>query len=106
MKIFNWLKESNRLSHLKVGFAIWALFMLFSLSMCSFFENNVELNNTYGKMMVLLSTFGADFSMLSSMCSVEYAQKLCGNKWDWLDILAGCLSGIILSLIIILVMFI
>lgn len=29
-----------------------------------------------------------------AMMSVEYIQKSLGFKWDWLDILAGCLVGI------------
>lgn len=100
MKLINWLKESNRLSHLKVGFGIWVLIVLINLVMYGFSEGTLDFNDKQCEILTLIGIVNADINVLASMCSVEYTQKLCGNKWDWLDILAGCLPGILLTLVI------
>lgn len=32
-----------------------------------------------------------------AMLCVEYGQKTCGSKFDWLDVLAGCLVPLVLT---------
>lgn len=103
MKILNWLNESNRLSHLKVGFAIWVVVMLFGCSILSMFEQVTNFELMQAQAITTTCALLADFSVFIAMCSVEYTQKLCGNKFDWLDILSGCLIPIIITIIIIVI---
>lgn len=98
MKVFDWLKESNRMSHLKVGFAIWVVAMFFACSILSMFEEVTNFELMQAQAITTTCALLADFSVFIAMCSVEYTQKLCGNKFDWLDVLAGCLIPIILTL--------
>lgn len=98
MKILDWLKESNRMSHLKVGFVIWIVVMLFGCSILSMFEQVTNFELMQAKAITITCSLLADLSVFIAMCAVEYTQKQCGNKWDWLDVLAGCLIPIILTL--------
>lgn len=100
MKVFDWLKESNRLSHLKVGFAIWIVVMLFGCSILSMFEEVTNFELMQAQAITTTCALLADLSVFIAMCSVEYTQKLCGNKFDWLDVSAGCLAPVIITVAI------
>lgn len=100
MKILNWLKESNRLSHLKVGFAIWIVVMLIGCSMLSMFEEVTDFELMQAQAITITCSLLADLTVFISMCSAEYVQKICGNKWDWLDILAGCILPVIITVVV------
>ena len=93
-KIFSWITESNRLKHLMAGVAIMALMMAVALFANDIFEYKFNV-------FVILAFFGVFFSMLA----VEFTQHfLCKvGKFDWLDILAGCLIPLLFTLLIILV---
>lgn len=44
----------------------------------------------------------ADLTVFISMCAVEYVQKSSGiGKFDWLDILAGMITPLIITIVII-----
>lgn len=101
MKLFDWLKESNRLSHLKVGFAIWVVMMIFGCTVLSIFEETTTFALMQANAVTITCSLLSMLSVFISMCSVEYTQKLCGNKWDWLDILAGCIVPVLLTILII-----
>lgn len=83
-----WLRESNRYKHTIMGIVIYPLFMLLSYSS--------------GSSLIFSSIIGL-LVTLACMVSVEYKDKLVGNKFDLLDILAGVLVPIILTLIILLI---
>lgn len=103
MKVFNWLKESNRLSHLKVSFAIWVVIMLFGCSILSMFEEVTNFELMQAQAITTTCALLADLSVFIAMCSVEYTQKLCGNRFDWQDVLAGCLTPVLITIIVLIV---
>lgn len=104
MKILNWLKESNRLSHLKVGFAIWIVVMLFGCSILSMFEQVTNFKAMQAQAIAITCALLADLSVFIAMCSVEYVQKSSGiGKFDWLDILAGVIIPLILTIVIVVI---
>lgn len=50
------------------------------------------------KDIVLISIVIASISSITHMISVEYKDKLQGNKFDYLDILAGSIIPVILTI--------
>ena len=91
-KVVGWLKESNRLKHLKAGLVVFALMLLAAIAAECLFESRILID--------MLLSLGA---VLVGMCSVEYIQRESGGKWDWYDVLAGSiipLAIFVISLII------
>lgn len=77
----NWLFESNRPKHVIAGSMIYIIsFVLASL--------------LYGKEYALSNVIISLFVTLVAGICVEYKDKLYGNKFDWLDVLATCLEPI------------
>lgn len=104
MKMLSWLKESNRLSHIKIGFVIWVLLMLLTAAILSFFDGSAGFSYAQSLSIAVTSSIISDAVVFICMCSVEYIQKSSGiGKWDWLDVLAGCLVPLILTILIILI---
>lgn len=104
MKFLNWLKESNRLSHLKVGFAIWIVVMLIGCSMLSMFEEVTDFELMQAQAITITCSLLADLTVFISMCAVEYVQKSSGiGKFDWLDILAGMIIPFLTTVVIIII---
>jgi hypothetical protein len=104
MKFFDWLKESNRLSHLKVGFAIWIVVMLIGCSMLSMFEEVTDFELMQAQAITITCSLLADLTVFISMCAVEYVQKSSGiGKFDWLDILAGMITPLIITIVIVII---
>lgn len=88
-KWFNILfKESNRSKHVKAGIAIYMVMILSQLFI------GVSYNSMWPYSVV------ATISVAIAMASVEYIQKSIGGKFDYLDILAGCIIPIALSLVL------
>lgn len=105
MKIFNWLKESNRMSHLWMGFSIWLVLMLLSVGCLSCFDALIGLSNMQGMAITITCAVICDASVFTAMCAIEYIQKASGiGRWDWLDVLAGILAPFLISVIISIVM--
>ena len=77
-----WLTESNRPKHLKVGSLIYAMWMLYML----YFDSSL--------IFASVTALGAVFL---AMASVDYGQRTAGSKFDWLDVLAGCLAPLVLT---------
>ena len=77
-----WLTESNRPKHLKVGVLAYATCMIF------FYIGYSEL---------IFSSCFSTLIVAGLMMAVEYGQKTCGSKFDWLDVLAGCLVPLVLT---------
>lgn len=101
MKILSWLKESNRTSHLYVGFALWALLMLLGIGILSLFEQVTDFSDMQGMAIALVCVTLSDVAVFTAMCAVEYTQKYSGvGEWDWLDVLAGCLAPVIITVVI------
>lgn len=101
MKIFSWLKESNRLYHFWIGFAIWVVMMLLSVGCLSCFDALIGITHMQGMAIALTCALICDAAVFIAMCAVEYLQKAYGlSKWDWLDVLSGCLSPIAVSLLV------
>lgn len=96
--MFSWLKESNRLSHMYVGFAIYVLGLLLAGIILSFYNHTFDFTQSQADSMLVTTSVLSLFPVFSSMCSVEYTQKLCGNKFDWIDILSGCMIPTIITL--------
>lgn len=78
----NWLFESNRPKHVIAGSMIYIIsFVLASL--------------LYGKEYALSNVIISLFVTLVAGICVEYKDKLYGNKFDWLDVLATCISPLL-----------
>lgn len=77
-----WLTESNRPKHLKVGSLIYVMWMLYML----YFDGSLIFSS--------VTALGAVFL---AMVSVDYGQRTAGSKFDWLDVLAGCLVPLVLT---------
>lgn len=104
MKIFNWLKESNRILHLKFGFVIWIILMFLSVGCLLCLESLVGITQMQTTAIVITCAFICDSAVFIAMCAVKYIQKAAGiGKWDWLDILAGCLISLICTLVMFIV---
>ena len=83
-----WLTESNRPKHLKVGSLIYAMWMLYML----YFDSSL--------IFASVTALGAVFL---AMVSVDYGQRTTGSKFDWLDVLAGCMIPMLATLILLIV---
>lgn len=81
-------KESNRSKHVKAGIAIYIVMILSQLFI------GVSYDDMWPYSIV------ATISVAIAMASVEYIQKSIEGKFDYLDILAGCIIPIALSLIL------
>ena len=93
-KMFTWITDSNRPKHLMAGLFVMAIMIAVALFANDFCE---EAFTVY--------TILAFFGVFIAMCVVEFTQHfLCkASKWDWLDVLAGCLLPLLFTLLIILV---
>lgn len=85
-EIFGWLKESNRPKHIIVGTIIFAGWMALCMGMLN--------------MDSIRSCITGVMTVLTSMCACEYKDRTNGGKWDWLDIVAGCIIPIIITILI------
>lgn len=101
MKVFNWLKESNRLLHLKAGFMIWVILTMLSIGCLVFFDSLSDITQPQVMAIAITCSIISVAAVFISMCSVEYIQKQSGGKWDWLDILARCLLPVFITLILV-----
>ena len=98
-KMFGWLGESNRMNHLGAGFIIYVLLMMISplvLDACVDLPNRIYFSNSeilkFFSIMSLITVF-------ISMCSVEFIQQYSKlGDWDWLDVLAGCLPELVITI--------
>lgn len=83
--LYEWLLQSNRLSHVKAGMLIFLLMIVF----CFFF-----LDIKLDKSAIISSMITAITAV-----SVDYKDKLWGGKFDWLDIVATVLLPCMLTII-------
>lgn len=80
-KLFGWLKDSNRPSHIKCGFLVFIAMLVTCLVL------GVNLASS------LIIAFVATCIVATA---VDYKDKLWGGKFDWLDVIATVLlPGII-----------
>ena len=105
-KNFGWLKESNRPLHMQAGFACFALTLLVIMFGMTFAEGNLIIEETLANRLLVVHTLIADWTVFLAMCTCEFVQSRAGGKWDWLDVLAGMVPPIIITLVIMLIFFI
>lgn len=99
--MFRWLKESNRLTHLYAGFAIYVLGLLLAGIMLSCYNHTIDFTQSQADSMLVTASVLSLFSVFASMCSVECIQTVSGvGKWDWLDVLAGVLVPVLITVVI------
>lgn len=87
--MFEWLLQSNRLSHVKVGIIIFLLMIAFSFFL---------LNINWGK-----SAIASLMTTAIAALAVDYKDKLWGGKFDWLDVAATILIPGLITLILIII---
>lgn len=83
--LYEWLLQSNRLSHVKAGMLIFLLMIVFC-----FFLLSISLGES------------AIVSLMTTAIvaiTVDYKDKLWGGKFDWLDIVATVLLPCMLTII-------
>lgn len=105
-KLINWLKESNRLKHLKVGAIIFIGMFIIQYIEFIIAKNNITLNQIYYEIQLIFQFINSLITVFIAMCSVEYIQTTVNGKWDWLDVLAGCLIGILLTILLLIILLI
>ena len=86
-KLINWFKQSNRNKHLYMGILIYLVYILLTIGLLLLTED-----------IILISTVIATISSITHMISVEYKDRLQGNKFDWLDILSGSIIPVLLTI--------
>lgn len=87
--LYEWLLQSNRLSHVKAGMIIFLLMIAFSFFL---------LNISWGK--------SAVFSLMTTAITamaVDYKDELWGGTFDWLDVAATILIPGLITLISIII---
>ena len=82
-------KESNRSKHVKAGIAIYIVMIMSQLFVGISYDS--------------MWPYSIVATIAVAMASVEYIQKSIGGKFDYLDILAGCIIPVALSLILMIV---
>lgn len=85
--LYEWLLQSNRLSHVKAGMIIFLLMIIFC-----FFLLSISLGRS--AIVSLMTT------AIAAM-AVDYKDKLWGGKFDWLDVAATVLIPCLITLILI-----
>lgn len=97
--LFGWLKESNRMAHLKVGCIISAVMYVLCavFNMYVYFGITRDVRADFAITSVLFASVVAFVTTLIAMMSVEYIQNKMGGKWDNKDIYAGVLVPFCLS---------
>lgn len=83
--LYEWLLQSNRLSHVKAGMIIFLMMIIFC-----FFLLSISL----GK-----SAIASLMTTAIAAMAVDYKDKLWGGKFDWLDIAATVLLPLMLTII-------
>ncbi len=83
-----WLTENNRPRHILAGVVIYTLWMVVP----SLRGDDI-----------IMAAFRALLVVVMAMMAVEYGQKTCGSKFDWLDVLAGCMIPMLATLILLIV---
>lgn len=84
-KVVAWYATSNRGKHAKAGGIIFACMTILGL---------------FCGTAIIGSIVIATASVWIAMASVEYKDKLCGNKFDWLDIVAGMTVPVVIDIVL------
>ena len=97
MRMFNWLKESNRLKHLGFGFLIYFVTAFVGVVAVNLATPDLEIE--YHQVYSLIASWMAMFNVASCMASVEFIQHDIGGKFDWLDIAAGVMIPAVINIL-------
>lgn len=84
-KYLGWLKDSNRPKHMKAGMLVFIAMLAVCLTL------GVEL---------IPSTVIAFVATVIVAVAVDYKDKLYGNTFDWLDVLATVLLPVVITLVV------
>lgn len=84
-KYLGWLKESNRPKHMKAGILVFIAMLAVCLTL------GVGL---------IPSTVIAFVATVIVAVAVDYKDKLYGNTFDWLDVLATVLLPVVITLVV------
>ncbi|MBC5606196.1 hypothetical protein [Bacteroides difficilis] len=103
-KLFGWMKESNRPAHMKAGNTIFVIVLIVFTLLGGILLNPLLEGYSYegSSRLFILAMIQALIVVFIAMCSVEYIQERMGCKWDWLDIAAGCLGSVCITVFTIL----
>ena len=107
VKMFGWMKESNRPAHMRAGNSIFVVgLILFTFIGILLLYPMIQDYSYEGSNRLFVSVMiQVCIMVFVAMCAVEYIQKRMGGKWDWLDIAAGCLVPVCITLFTILLVF-
>lgn len=83
--LYEWLLQSNRLSHVKAGVIIFLMMIIFC-----FFLLSISLGES--------ATVSLMTTAIAAM-AVDYKDKLWGGKFDWLDVASTILIPGLITLI-------
>ena len=84
-KYLGWLKDSNRPKHMKAGMLVFIAMLAVCLTL------GVGL---------IPSTVIAFVATVIVAVAVDYKDKLYGNTFDWLDVLATVLFPVVITLVV------
>ena len=106
-KVFGWMKESNRPAHMRAGNSIFvAGLIVFTFIGILLLYPMIHDYSYEGSSRLFVSIMiQVCIMVFVAMCAVEYIQERMGDKWDWLDIAAGCLVPVCITVFTILLVF-
>ena len=98
--MLGWLKESNRMLHLKAGFTLFVACIIMQGFVISMYNIRIDFTQEQSDAVIVTMSVASFLCVFFSMCSVEYIQKSVGGRWDWLDVLAGSVAPVLLTVVI------
>ncbi|MDM8232333.1 hypothetical protein QUW56_02825 [Phocaeicola barnesiae] len=98
--MLGWLKESNRMLHLKAGFILFVACIIMQGFVISMYNIRIDFTQEQSDAVMVTMSVASFLCVFFSMCSVEYIQKAAGGRWDWLDVLAGSVAPVLLTVVI------
>lgn len=106
-KVFGWMKESNRPTHMRAGNSIFVagLIVFTFIGILLLYPMIQDYSYEDSSRLFVMVMIQVCVMVFVAMCAVEYIQERMGYKWDWLDIAAGCLVPVCITVFTILLVF-
>lgn len=80
--MLGWLKESNRMLHLKAGFILFVACIIMQGFVISMYNIRIDFTQEQSDAVMVTMSVASFLCVFFSMCSVEYIQKAAGEDED------------------------
>lgn len=101
--MLGWLKESNRMLHLKAGFILFVACIIMQGFVISMYNIRIDFTQEQSDAVMVTMSVASFLCVFFSMCSVEYIQKSDDGRWDWLDVLAGSVAPVLITVVMVII---